>query len=773
MTPFDQIPQGGMDPSQQQGQPQGDPMSGGMQPEQPPMEQQQPPQDAAPTPSPSPEAQQKRILDAAIQDVNLARKIEAKKDGQAKLDKIAQDVMEGFNKDKASCEGWRNNNKEWLKIALLTRENKTFPWPNASNIKFPLLATAAMQFSARAYPTLVPSDNQIVKSRVVGNDPQGQKAERADRISKHMSYQIMHKMPCWEEDMDRLLMVEAILGVCFKKTYKDAVTGSVTSRIVYPQDLIINYWAKSLEEAYRKTEILYITNNEYESKIRSEEFLDIGEIGSADGAADSTPQAEAPTANSNPAPEVDESTPHTFLACHTFYDIDEDGYAEPVVIYIHEKTQQVVRIVARWDSEGMHFTADGKKLVCIDPIEYFTDFQFLPNPDGSVYGLGFGSLLGPLNESVNTLINQLVDSGTLNNLQSGFIAKGLRMQMKQTQFIPGEWKSVNASGDDLNKSIFPLPTKEPSNVLFELMNMLIQSGNQLASVAEIMVGKMPGQNTPASTTQETVDQAMKVFTAIYKRNYRALLREFRKIYVFNRMNPDIVMEEEKILGIDLTISDYDGPIEEIVPAADPSGASKTMQMAQLQQVMQTLLPLGTLNPMELTLRNLKLIEIPDAEKLVQQPPPPPPDPKIQTEQIKQQTMQQKAQQDSQLAQQKMQLEQQKAQLEIQLEEIKMQMKQEELKMKLEAQSQQHHMDMLQTTNEMHMAQQEANLHHEVQAKQAQIDLVTSQQLAKQEIAQGNQAHQQKMSQTKQQGDLKAQQMKQQAAAKPAKPKGGK
>ena len=144
------------------------------------------------------------------------------------------------------------------------------------------------------------------------------------------------------------------------------------------------------------------------------------------------------------------------------------------------------------------------------------------------YDLGFGRLLGPLNNSANTIINQLVDAGSLSNLQSGFIGKGLRIKMGETKFVPGEWKAVNATGDDIKKQIFALPVREPSDVLFKLLDLLLKSGKELASVAEIFVGKMPGQNTPATTTMATIEQGMKVFTSVYKRVYRSLASEFKK-----------------------------------------------------------------------------------------------------------------------------------------------------------------------------------------------------------------------------------------------------
>jgi chaperonin GroES len=741
MTPFNQIQQGGM----QQGQPQADPSQ---QPPDPSMQQGQPsmppPMAAGPTAPQPQEPNVNDIITRAIMSSNLADGMD-----EDKLQEIGVCAVEGFDSDLESVGDWLEKNNEWLKLALLMREDKTYPWPGASNVKYPLLATAAMQFSARAYPTLVPADNMIVKSRVIGYDPDGSRADKAEHIAKHMSYQIMHKMPDWEEDMDRLLMICSIVGVCFKETYKDPDLG-VVSEIVYPENLIINYWAKSVEKAFRKTRIRTYTKNEYTEKVNSEEWLDIGDIyaTSPDGSARQAPDQMKTTALELIAGPSDEAAPSMFLLQHTFYDIDEDGYDEPVIIVVHYDTKKVVRILPRFAAEGVKRNNKGK-IVKIHPIEYFTDYQFLPSPDGSIYGQGFGTLLGPINEAVNSLCNQLIDAGTINNLQSGFIGKGLRLQMKESRFVPGEWKAVNATGDDLKSSIFPLPSKEPSNVLFQLMNLLIQSGNQLASVAEIMVGKMPGQNTPATTTQETVDQAMKVFTAIYKRIYRAMLREFQKIFMFNRLSPEIVNEEASVLNIPITASDYQGAEDDIIPAADPSGASSTAQFQQLQYVIQNLGPMGVINMQEAAARSLKLIQIADPEKLVQQPPPPPPDPKIQTEQIKQQTMQQKAQQDGQLAQQKLQLAQELAELKKEVEQMKMMFKQKELEMKLQGQQQEHQMDMVQSTQEMHMNQQKAQMDHVVQAKQAQLDLTVAEQSAKQQLRQGEQAHQQKMKQTSQ------------------------
>jgi chaperonin GroES len=305
--------------------------------------------------------------------------------------------------------------------------------------------------------------------------------------------------------------------------------------------------------------------------------------------------------------------------------LDEDGYGEPYIVTVEEQSKKVVRIVARYDEDSVKMDQD-EKLLFIEPVQYYTKYGFIPNPDGGFYDIGFGRLLGSINESVDTLINQLIDSGTLSNLQSGFLGKGLRVKLGDYNFTPGEWKTVNSTGDDLKKAIFPLPVREPSAVLMQLLQYLVTSGKELASVAEIFVGKMPGQNTPATTTMASIEQGMKVFTAVYKRIYRSMSKEFQKLYLLNRnyANPQ---EYVSFLDQPIQQEDFQGPADDIIPAADPNAVSSQEKQAKVQAVGQ-LLQLGTLNPMEYTKMYLEAFEIEPTEQLVMQPQPQP-DPKAQ------------------------------------------------------------------------------------------------------------------------------------------------
>ena len=591
-----------------------------------------------------------------LSSINIADNLD-----EDQLIKIGNQVADGYDTDLASRKPWEDDLKSWTELALQISNPKTYPWVNAANIKFPALATAAMQFAARAYPTLVPSNGKVVKCRVIGSDPDGEKSKRAYRISTHMSYQVMDQMEDWEEEMDKLLLALPIAGTCFKKTYWNSEKNSVCSKLVLPKTLVVNYYCRNLDEAERVTEVIYLTKRKVTERIKQGVFCDCLEDM---GDPQILNQDETTTINGafQRAGDQDDATPYTILEQHTYLDLDDDGYAEPYIVTIDYHSRKVLRIVARFTQDGVVLNDKGD-IALINAVQYYTKYDFIPNPDGGFYSIGFGRLLGPINESANTIINQLVDAGSLSNLQAGFIGKGLRIKMGETKFQPGEWKAVNAVGDDIKKQIFPLPVREPSAVLFQLLDLLLKSGKELASVAEIFVGKMPGQNTPATTTQATIEQGMKVFTAVYKRIYRALSKEFRKIYKLNR---EYMNQEEYIDVLDEPIqqSDYQGSENDIVPGADPTAVSSQEKQAKAQAVMQ-ILQLGTVDPMWATQLYMDANEIPGWQQGVRQPQPKP-DPKQEEMQMKSQLEQQKAQRDMQIAQAKLEMERASKEQELQM-----------------------------------------------------------------------------------------------------------
>lgn len=664
---------------------------------------------------------------ALLESTNIAENLD-----EDKLQEIGAQCKKGYEQDLESRKEWEQNIDEWTKLAIQAKEPKSYPWPKASNIKYPLLSTAAMQFAARAYPSLVPSDGRIVKSKVIGKDPTGEKQKKAEHTSIFVSYQLMDEMDDWEEEMDKLLIMLPIVGTMFKKTYWDKLTEKNCSKLVMPKNLVVNYWTRSLEQSERISEVIEMSKRLYQERVNAELFLDT-DIGDPKMPEDS-----------HNAPSIDSTTPYTFIEQHTFLDLDDDGYEEPYIVTFHRESGTVLRIVARFDELGLKVDNDGKVLF-IEPIQYYTKFGFIPNPDGSFYDIGFGVLLGPINDSVNTLINQLVDAGSLSNLQSGFIGKGLRIKMGETRFQPGEWKSVNATADDLKKQILPLPVKEPSNVLFQLMGALITSGKELASVAEIFVGKMPGQNTPATTTMATIEQGMKVFTAVYKRIYRSLAKEYKKIYRLNEvyLNPQTYVE---LLDDNVNPNDFKAIGYDICPGADPSAISQTERLLKAQGLAE-LLPMGVLDPIEVVTRILEAQEQPNIQKLfhpqVQQTgqPPQQPDPKAQELQMKMQADAQKAQLDQQQASFKSQLDQ----------------RDQQFTQAMKAQAQQH---------ELALSDMKARMQALAQQHQDAAKVYAASKVHAQTVVHNEQTHQQKMRHAEQQAAVKAK-----AAASKPKTKG--
>lgn len=677
------------------------------------------------TPTPMDEAPSQDIDLSGVLGKNFADTLD-----EDDLVTYGEECKRGFEADLQSREDWEDDLETWTNLAKQIREHKHTPWPNASNVKYPLLSTASMQFAARAYPSLVPSNGAIVKASVIGKDPTGEKWDKANRVSTYMSYQLMHDMDGWEEDMDKMLMMLPIVGCMFKKTWFDKKTDKIASKLILPKNFVVNYWTKSLNETERTSEIIEMSPRklkEYQNKgIFREVELD-------------EPSPYMDVDNNATFPQ-DSTLPYQLIEQHTFLDLDDDGYEEPYIVTFERNTGVVLSIYRRHTLDDVELDEEGK-IIAIKPTQMYTKFGFVPNPDGGFYDIGFGVLLGPLNEAINTLINQLVDAGTLNNMNSGFIGKALKIRMGDQRFVPGEWKPVNAGGDDIRKQIVPLPTKEPSNVLFQLMGSLITSGKELASVAEIFTGKMPGQNTPATTTMASVEQGMKVFTAVYKRLFRSLSEEFKKIYALNKtyVNPETYVA---VLDAPIGPDDFSKDSYDICPGADPTATSNSEKLMKAQGLLE-MLPLipGLMDPIEVISRVLEAQEQPNWQKLFSQEvqqsgqlPPPQPDPKLMAIQAKMEADQKKSAMD---------LQQRQAEMELNSRDkmLQMQMKQAE-----HAQKMQHQ-------------QQSAQVKAASDIAMANIFAATERAKGQQAVVNSQQQHQQKMQQTKESQSLQKQKSK--------------
>lgn len=568
-----------------------------------------------------------RILGAFEDNGNVAEFLK-----EDERDYVARTVIENFNKDVDSRRQWDEDMKGAMQLALQVAEKKDYPFVDASNVKFPLITIACLQFNARTYPAML-NGTDIVRHRVVGADPAGEKARRAERVSKHMSYQLLEQDAGWEEEFDKLLMALPIMGCGFKKSYFCPIRGHNVSVNVFPKDLYMDYASRSVEDAWRKTHVIELRQNHIIERQRMGMYLD-ADLGmpTIDYSADNNTGIV-------PAP-FDMHAPYKILEQHCWIDLDGDGYQEPYVVTVDLHSEKLLRIFPRFAKENIKY-GTGSKVVSIDPIEYFTQYLFYPSPDGGAYGLGFGKLLGPITESINTAINQLLDAGHRSNMQSGFIGRGARLKNGNYKFRPGEWIPINAPGDDIRKNIIPLPIKEPSQTLFALIGFLVEYAERVSSVSDIMVGKTPGQNTPATTAMAALDQGMKVFNAIYKRLYKGLTKEFRKLYNLNKLYLNPVEYFEIIEGSSERIfqKDYHGDPTDIKPSADPAVSSDTQRLMKAEALRNASRSSGMYDLYQVERRYLDALQISGIDEVLPPPgspnaPKPQIDPKIQIEQSK-------------------------------------------------------------------------------------------------------------------------------------------
>lgn len=597
----------------------------------------------------------------------------AKELSDDELNKIGQQVLREFELDDSSRSEWLEQNKDAFKLAMQVAEKKTHPWPNASNVIFPLMTVASVQFAARAYPAIV-AGREVVKGGVLGSDkgqpqmgldgtpavrmvpgpdgqqqPQpiwqvepGEKRKRADKIASHMSWQLLHEMEDWEEDTDKLLHILPIAGCCFRKSYFDPATGANISELASAENIVINYWAKSMARAQRISEILWRYPHEIEEMVRMGIWLDQDFLVSQGEDDEGKIDGE------------DTDAPREFIEQHRRLDLDGDGYAEPYIVTVHKTSGKVARIVARYDEDSI--TIRNGEVVRIKSVQYYTKYDFLPNPEGGIYGIGFGKLLSPLNHSVNTVINQLIDAGTLANTPSGFIGRGLSMNSGAVRFKMGEFKVINAPGSRIREAIVPMEFKEPSTVLFSLLGLLIEAAKDVGSSKPVLTGETISANMSPTTMMGMIDQGLQVFSGIYKRVHRAAKKEFDKLYRLNR----IYLEDETGFPNDdgwqeITREDYNDDVA-VYPVSDPSQVSSMQKMARAE-LLRAHYGDPLTDQMEIRRRVFDAAEMPDIDDLLVEQQGPDPAAMAMAAQME-------------LEQKKIQIEEAKVQLQAQMDALK-------------------------------------------------------------------------------------------------------
>lgn len=413
----------------------------------------------------------------------------------------------------------------------------------------------------------------------------------------------IHHITDWEEEKDRLTLVYALSGFAATKNYFDYGTSLPKSELVLPLNL---YWekGKTFNQATRKSQKIEMSVNDVVSYMRMGIFKDDEDIIESHKDEDCI----------------------NLVEMHTLLDLDKDGYKEPYVVVFEEETGKVLRIVARYDVNDILYNKSGK-IAKINPKEYFVFYEFMPCLDGSCYPLGLCDLLLFTNESINTIVNQLIDAGTLSNIQGGFISGNVKIRGGQQAFTPGEFKYIDNAGLNISNAIVPLPTKEPSVALFQLLGLLIDNGKALAMLSDVLSGEV-NPNIQPTTLLALIEQGLSGFKAILKRLHRSLKRELQLFYdmIEEHINEIKAFYPDVQFLSDISVEDFSKDYL-IIPVSDEF-YSTSIEKAQRSNFYMQLAMSGNpyINALEATKRGLETLGIDNYKELIVEPQPPQPDP---------------------------------------------------------------------------------------------------------------------------------------------------
>jgi len=500
------------------------------------------------------------------------------------LDPIGLNMRSDYAEYKTSRKEWEQAYVEGLDLLGFKYNNRAEPFQGASGATHPVLAEAVTQFQAGAYKELLPSEGPV-RSQILGKVDQA-KEQQARRVKDFMNYQIMEKMEEYEPEFDQMLFYLPLSGSAFKKVYYDDLLQRAVSKFVPADDLVVPYTATSLDDAEAIMHVIKISENDLRKQQVGGFYADIElQLPSKmeDKVTDKERELEGTKATGR------QENIYTLLECHVnldlegFEDVGENneptGIKLPYIVTIEEGSGKVLSIRRNFAPE------DPTK----NKIQYFVHFKFLPGL--GFYGLGLIHMIGGLSRTATAALRQLLDAGTLSNLPAGFKQRGVRVRDEASPIQPGEFKDVDAPGGNLRDAFYPLPYKEPSQTLLQLMGIVVQAGQRFASIADMQVGD-GNQQAAVGTTVALLERGSRVMSAIHKRLYSGLKKEFKLLSnVFKSYLPPEYPYD--VVGAEKTIkqTDFDDRVD-ILPVADPNIFSMTQRIS----LAQTELQLATSNP---------------------------------------------------------------------------------------------------------------------------------------------------------------------------------
>jgi hypothetical protein len=500
------------------------------------------------------------------------------------LDPIGNEMVQNYMDYKASRKDWENSYKQGLDLLGFKYENRTEPFQGASGATHPVLAEAVTQFQAQAYKELLPSDGPV-RTQIIGvKNPATE--QQAQRVKDFMNYLVMDQMKEYEEEFDSMLFHLPLAGSTFKKVYYDVPLGRAVSKFVPADELVVPYTATSIEDAEAVIHTVKMSENELRKQQVSGFYRDV-ELAPPSNVERNELEKKERELDGTKKTGKQESV-YTLLECHVNLDLEgfEDVNSEgptgiklPYIVTVEEGSRTVLSIRRNYAPDDL------KK----NKIQYFVHFKFLPGL--GFYGFGLIHMIGGLSRTATTALRQLLDAGTLANLPAGFKQRGVRVRDEASPIQPGEFKDVDAPGGSLRDAFFPLPYKEPSPTLLQLLGVVVQAGQRFAAIADMQVGETK-QNAAVGTTIALLERGSRVMSAIHKRCYAAMKDEFRILakvvaqYLPPEYPYDVVGGQRNIKQ-----ADFDQRVD-VVPVADPN----IFSMSQRITLAQTQLQLATSQP---------------------------------------------------------------------------------------------------------------------------------------------------------------------------------
>ena len=551
-------------------------------------------------------------------DGNLADVIDS-----AILGRIASDLVGYIDDDLSSRQDWEDTYKQGLEFLGMKTEERTEPFEGSSGVIHPLLAESVTQFQAQAYRELLPA-NGPVRTQVIGAQSE-MLVKQAERVKDYMNYQITYEMEEYDPELDQMLFYLPVIGSTFKKVYRDPLKQRAVSNFIHAEDLIVPYGATDLATSPRITHRITMDSNEVR-KLQLAGFysdIDIPTDGTSDDQMDEVQESIDDIQGVHPSNSSTDLTlyeVHTDLDVEGFEDIGMDGEPTglklPYIVTILEDTNEILSVRRNYPED--------------DPMKraqkYFVHYKFLPGL--CFYGLGLTHMIGGLAMASTSILRQLIDAGTLANLPAGFKARGARIRDEDSPIQPGEFRDIDVVGQTLQASLMPLPFKEPSATLYNLLGTLVDAGRRFASMADMKVGEMSGE-TPVGTTMAIMERGTKVMSAIHKRLHYSQKMEFKllsKIFAQDIAPYPYMVSQQ--FGPEIKAQDFDQRVD-VLPVSDPNIFSMSQRIALAQSELQLVQSNPEIHggPMGLYQAYRKMYEalgVTNIDAILPPPPPPPP-----------------------------------------------------------------------------------------------------------------------------------------------------